>query len=302
MKEEREKVVLVTGASSGLGRVTAEELARRGHRVFAGMRGVEGKNRRAATEIEERAEADALSLHTVDIDVDDETSVDAAAELIVAQAGRIDVVVNNAGIAYVGLLEASTIEQVRRLFDTNVLGILRVNRAVLPHMRVRGSGLLVHVSSGLGRITFPARGVYSASKFALEALAETYRYELAASGVDSVIVEPGVYATGVQTKFGVSSHVPADPARVASYGEPGRKQTDISRGLDAAALADVPNDPLEFAGTLAELIATPFGERPLRTLAGKEVEALRGLNETAAAVQAGILEMFGLGELTALCS
>jgi NAD(P)-dependent dehydrogenase (short-subunit alcohol dehydrogenase family) len=114
-----------------------------------------------------------------------------------AQAGRIDILVNNAGYALYGLAETATLEQAKRIMETNFFGVVRMNRAVLPHMRRQGSGLLVHISSGAGRVGAPGLGLYSASKFALEALAEAYRYELAAQGIDSVIVEPGGYVTAV---------------------------------------------------------------------------------------------------------
>src|SRR5207248_11750553 len=122
---------------------------------------------------------------------------DPAVAAAVAKAGRIDIAINNAGYVLSGLAETVTSEQAQRQIDTNFLGSVRVNRAVLPHMRRQRAGVLIHISSGAGRVVLPSFGFYCASKFALEALAEAYNYELAAQGIESVIVEPGQYDTPV---------------------------------------------------------------------------------------------------------
>ncbi len=173
-------VAIVTGTSHGFGELTAVTLARRGHHVFAGMRGISGRNAPAADNLRAVAADDALALAPIELDVTDDASVGAAVDSVLAEAGRIDIVVNNAGVLYIGITEAFTIEQAREQLDVNLLGAARLNRAVLPHMRERRSGLLVHVSSIGGRLTFPFYGLYCASKYALEALAEAYRYELSA--------------------------------------------------------------------------------------------------------------------------
>src|SRR6202021_882224 len=144
----------------------------------------------------------------------DDASVGRAVDAAAAKAGRIDVAINNAGYYLGGLVEAVTTEQAQRLMDTNFIGPVRVNRAVLPHMRRQRSGLLMHISSVAGRIVAPSMAFYCASKFALEALAESYSYELAAQGIESVIVEPGAYETSV---FG-NVVTAADVARTNTYG------------------------------------------------------------------------------------
>jgi NAD(P)-dependent dehydrogenase (short-subunit alcohol dehydrogenase family) len=132
-----------------------------------------------------------------------------AVRAVIERAGRIDILVNNAGFGYIGLNETATLEDVQRQFDTNVFGVVRMNRAVLPHMRLQGRGLLVYVSSSGGHIVVPFLGLYCASKFALEALAESYHYQLYGLGIDSVIIQPGRYATAVAAKGVHSSDPPA---------------------------------------------------------------------------------------------
>src|SRR5580704_17217831 len=184
---ESKQVVLITGSSTGFGRLFADTLARSGHTVFATMRDPRGRNAKNDSEIGALAEKHSLLIHVLELDVTDDASVERAVDAVVAKAGRIDVAINNAGYSLTGLAEAVTTEQARRLMDTNFLGPVRVNRAVLPHMRRQRSGVLVHVSSGAGRVILPSAGFYCASKFALEALAESYRYELAQQGIESVI-------------------------------------------------------------------------------------------------------------------
>ena len=178
------KTILITGASTGFGRLTAETLADAGHTVFASMRDPEGKNRDHAKALR------AHGIKVVALDVTDTESVDQAVVTVIAEAGRIDVLVNNAGVASVGVSEAFTAEQAAALFDVNVIGVHRVTRAVLPTMRHQEDGLIVNVGSILGRVTFPFFGIYGASKFAVEALTDSYRHEVAQLGIDVVLVQP----------------------------------------------------------------------------------------------------------------
>lgn len=183
--------VLVTGSSTGFGALIVRTLARAGHRVFASMRGVAGRNSAAAEALLDWGKEERVALSVVELDVTSQTSVDAAVASIIESGAQIDAIVNNAGIFGTGAVEAFSIEQVQTIFDVNVWGALRVNRAVLPAMRARGAGLIIHITSTVGRI---ARGSpYSASKFAMEAFAESLHYELAPFGVDAVILEPGSF-------------------------------------------------------------------------------------------------------------
>jgi NAD(P)-dependent dehydrogenase (short-subunit alcohol dehydrogenase family) len=280
--------ILVTGSSSGFGEITSTTLARRGHHVFAAMRDVAGRNAAAKAALEQVAREERLRLSVVELDVCDDASATAAVEA----AGRIDVLVNNAGAGIHGLLETLSIDQARDLFESNLFSVLRMNRAVLPRMRERARGLLIHISSGLGRFVLPFNGMYCATKYAVEAIAETYRYELAAVGVDSVIVEPGVYAT----KFfeHASVNVPADADRAEGYPELQRI------GRDMAGRRPPAGDPQEVADAIANLVELPAGTRPLRTTVGWSAQRADGLNASAAELGPAVLERAGMLQVATL--
>jgi NAD(P)-dependent dehydrogenase (short-subunit alcohol dehydrogenase family) len=281
------QVVLVTGASTGFGRLFVETLARKGHTVFASMRDPGGRNAKNAAEIRALAEKESLPIHIVELDVTDDASVIKAVETIVKQAGRIDVAINNAGYPVVGLIEAVTTEQARKLMDTNYLGPVRVNRAVLPHMRRQRSGLLMHISSGAGRLVFPAFGHYCASKFALEAFAEAYSYELAPQGIESVIVEPGAYQTAI---FG-NIVFAEDQARGETYGSAKNIAEKINAGLTAVA-----GNPQEVADLVLRIVETPTGERQLRYRISPSASAVDEINALCAKTQAEVFQAFGLAD------
>jgi NAD(P)-dependent dehydrogenase (short-subunit alcohol dehydrogenase family) len=279
------QVVLITGASTGFGRLFTETLARKGHTVFATMRDPGGRNAKNAAEIRTLAQKDSLPIHVLELDVTDDASVGQAVDAAVAKAGRIDVAINNAGYYLGGLAEAVTTEQARRQMDTNFLGPVRVNRAVLPHMRRQRSGLLMHISSGAGRVVLPSAGFYCASKFALEALAESYGYELAAQGIESVIVEPGAYETAV---FG-NSAAAADVARTDTYGPAREFPAKLSGALLSAA-----GNAQEVADAVLRILETPAGKRQLRYLVGASSFGVDEINALSRKVQASLLEAFGI--------
>ena len=279
------QVVLITGSSTGFGRLFAETLARKGHMVFATMRDLGGRNAKNASEIRALAEKDLLPIHVLELDVTDDASVGRAVDAAVAKVGRIDVAINNAGYYLSGLEEAVTTEQAQRLMDTNFFGPVRVNRAVLPHMRRQRSGVLMHISSGAGRVVLPSGGFYCASKFALEALAEAYSYELAAQGIESVIVEPGAYETPV---FG-NTVTAADEARTNTYGA----VKEIPAKLNAALSSNAGNAQ-EVADAVLRIIETPAGEKQLRYLVSPEGFGVDQINALSKQVQAKLLEAFGL--------
>ncbi len=296
-------VILITGCSSGFGRLMAEDLARQGYPVFASMRETAGRNAAASKDLCELAEREGLSLQVLELDVSDETSVNRAVQEVVDRAGRIDVLVNNAGIAYIGPNETLTMSQVEQQFDINVFGVARVNRAVSPHMRRQGKGLLIHISAGCGWVVIPFLGMYSASKFALEAVAESYRYDLASFGVDSVIIEPGAYPTPVWGKlaqpevWGPVSQ-PEDRSRVAEYGEIAEIPAQMGASvLEMFAQPDAP-DPQEVVDVVAQLIDMPTAERPLRTVVGRGgPEFADVVNQAAEPAQADLMAMLGLTHL-----
>jgi NAD(P)-dependent dehydrogenase (short-subunit alcohol dehydrogenase family) len=283
-----ESVVLITGCSSGIGQVTAESLARKNYRVFATVRGMLARNADKARELQALAERESLPLRVLELDLTDDGSVDRAVDAVMKEAGRIDVLVNNAGVSIGGLTEAATIDQARRVFETNFLGVLRMNRAVLPGMRSRGGGLLIHISSLFGRIVAPGFGIYSASKFALEALAESYHYELAGEGIDSIIIEPGRYATSI----GQNRDTASDTTRISAYGPAGEIHQKILGDTLPA------RDPREVADAILKLIEMPAGSRPLRTPVGAPIDLLNQLNNISEQVQKGFLNVLGLAPLT----
>src|SRR6195256_1755619 len=279
------QVVLITGASTGFGRLFTETLARRGHPVFATVRDPGGRNAKNASEIRTLAEKDSLLIHALELDVTDDASVERAVDAAVAKAGRLDVAINNAGYYLSGLEEAVTTEQARRLMDTNFLGVVRVNRAVLPHMRRQRSGVIMHISSGAGRIILPSAGFYCASKFAMEALAEAYSYELAGQGIESVIVEPGAYETPV---FGNTVRA-ADEARTTTYGAVKEIPAKVN-----AALSSTAGNAQEVADAVLRIIETPAGEKQLRYLVTPQDFGVNEITAVKRGVQAEILEAFGL--------
>src|SRR5712672_3723855 len=269
------QVVLITGASTGFGRLFTETLARRGHTVFATMRDPGGRNAGNAAEIRGLAEKESLAIHVLEMDVTDDASVERGV------AGAI----NNAGYYLSGLEEAVTTEQARRLMDTNFLGVVRVNRAVLPHMRRQRSGVIMHISSGAGRIILPSAGFYCASKFAMEALAEAYSYELAGQGIESVIVEPGAYETAV---FGNTVRA-ADEARTVTYGVVKEMPAKVSTALASGA-----GNAQEVADVVLRIVETPAGEKQLRYLVSPRNYGVDEMNALAKQVQSKVLERFDL--------
>jgi NAD(P)-dependent dehydrogenase (short-subunit alcohol dehydrogenase family) len=276
------KTVVVTGASSGFGRDTAERFAAAGWRVFATVRDPRGRQALSAAELERQG------VGVVDLEITDQGSVDRAAAAILA-AGPVDVLVNNAGAAYFGVLEAFTPELIQRQFEVNVFGPMRVSRAFLPGMRERGRGLVVYVSSVVGRLVLPFGGVYGSSKWALEALAETSSYELAPFGIDVAIVQPGAYDTNIS-----NSRVGADDAeRLQAYARVTPLAANVAGALRAAAAG---RDPREVAEAIVALAEQPAGTRALRTLVPSD-PAVGAINDAVAPIQRQALVDFGVGEL-----
>ena len=270
------KKVLITGTSTGFGKLIAESLIAKGHTVVASMRGVDGKNAAAAAELKE------AGAHVVELDVTDDASVEKGVAAAIEAAGGLDVVVNNAGVGVVGLQEDFTPEDWKRVFEVNVFGVQRVNRAALPHLRAQGSGLLIHVSSLLGRFVLPFFGPYNSTKWALEAMAENYRVELSGFGVDSVIVEPGGYGTD----FMANCMRPSDTSRQASYGEMAGAPEAMLAGFEQNYEQDDAPDPQWIADSVLDLVDAPDGERPFRTVRdgmgmAEPIEAINAASEQA---------------------
>jgi NAD(P)-dependent dehydrogenase (short-subunit alcohol dehydrogenase family) len=284
--------ILVTGSSSGFGYLTALALAKRNHTVFATMRDPEGKNRAAAADLRRLAEAQRLAIRVLDLDVTSDAAVQAAVDAAIAQAGPLDVVVNNAGYMVAGLAETATAQQMLDELNTNVVGIQRVNRAALPGMRARRGGLLIHVSSIFGRTVLPFLGSYTVTKWAVEALAETYRYELKPSGVDVAIVEPGPFPTSLYDNIQLG----ADAERAAGYGPLANGLERLNEGIVRSMFA-LPNapDPHEVADAIVALVEAPAGKRPARVVVDRfSGDDARTVNDAYAPVQRAVLAGIGL--------
>src|SRR6201997_2817240 len=283
-KNSSSKTVLITGASTGFGRDTAETLTREGHRVFASFRDIAGRN---------KSHADALrakDIKVVELDVINNSSVESAVGNVLSQAGRIDVLINNAGIASAGVSEAFTPEQIRDLFEVNVFGVQRVLRAVLPTLRKQRDGLVINIGSILGRVTFPFFGLYGASKYAVEALTDSLRYEVSQFGVDVVLVQPSAYPTSMYS----SALNPGDTDRAASYGSVGDIPGALFQNLMTMFQSKNAPEPHDVAATLAAIIEAPKGSRPPRTVVGEPFGA-DTVNELAAPIQQRVLDGLGLG-------
>ena len=268
MKRKQDRCALVTGASSGIGEGIARRLAADGLRVFGASR--TGPDSAGA------------GVESVVLDVTDDDSVRAAIEVVVRKAGRLDVVVNNAGATLVGALEETSTQEARWLIETNLLGVHRVTRAALPHLRA-SRGHVVMMGSVAGFLAKPAEGFYSATKHALEGYADVLRMELAPFGVRVALVEPGF----VRTNLASNAHAVAAP--LAAYEE-------LRRGLSQALARDVEKgvDAAEVAACVSRIVASDAPK--LRHLVGREATRLRGLKTLlpAGMLEWGLRRRFGL--------
>ncbi len=258
-------VVLITGCSSGFGLLSALHFARKGDRVFASMR-----DPAKGAALEEVARKENLAIEIVQLDVTDEQSVANAVRKVIDTAGRIDVLVNNAGIGAHGPIEETDDAEVREIFDTNFFGALRTIRHVAPKMREQRSGTIANVSSLAGRVPPPFGGVYSASKFALEAASESLYFELHPFGVRVLLIEPGGFETNIE-----------QTRRVARRFTEGSPYVDLERRF-SEALTRLPaaaarGDPQVVAETVYNAV---YDKEPkLRYLVGQDAEGIGGLKK-----------------------
>lgn len=287
--------ILITGASSGFGELTVRALLQKGHTVAATMRESGSRNAPAAKRLRNVAAETPGTVYIFDLDVTSEPSVNQAVDQALSAMGGIDVAVNNAGWGVVGFMETVTDAQLLRQFEVNLFGVQRVMRAVLPSMRQAGKGLVINISSIMGRIVIPFAAAYTASKYALEGLSQSYRYELAGTGVDVVMVEPG----GFGTNFAGNLAYGEDRARLESYGPLAEVPDEMWSAFRQSLQSEGAPNPQEVADAVLRLIETPAGGRPLRTV----VDPLRGgegpktINQITDKIQAQILEGMGMQDL-----
>lgn len=270
---DTKKSIVVTGSSSGFGQKSVKDFADKGYQVFATMRGPEGKNAIVKTELEAYSD----SIHVVDMDVTNDDSVKTAIASILDKAGKIDVLLNNAGVMYLGITEAFSIDQAREQMETNYYGAMRTILAVLPTMREAKSGLIINTSSMVGQISAPYFSTYAATKHALEGYLQGLRYEVASFGIDVAIVQPGPFPTGLSA----SGQQPSRTDILDSYGELANIPAAMFEEFGKFMQSDQAPDPQMVVDAYLALADMPAGKRPTRTPVG----LVWGVDEINAAKQ-----------------
>jgi NAD(P)-dependent dehydrogenase (short-subunit alcohol dehydrogenase family) len=250
------KVILITGTNSGFGWLTANTCAALGHKVYATMRDTKGRNGGKAMALAQQA-----NIVVLDVDVTSGKSVANAVATIIKKEGRLDVLVNNAGIFATGIAETFTEEDMEKIMDVDVKGPWRSVRAALPQMRKQGEGLIINISSVVGRFSPPFMTMYNSAKFAVEGLTEGLHYEVRPLGVDVVMIQPGAFPTEIFGKTVTGS----DATVIAGYGELAKVPEQIGAGIGQMFDAMKPN-PQWVADAIVKLINTAPGKRPLRTV------------------------------------
>ena len=291
------KTIVITGTSSGFGFLAAKSAAAAGHKVWATMRNTNGKNASKKKELEEYGKSENLDIEVLDLDVTSPTSVMAGIEKIIEQDGKIDVLVNNAGVMFVGISEAYSIEQMQQQFDVNFFGTVRLIKAVAPYMRSNKDGLIINITSLAGRLAFPYFGVYCASKHAVEAYSQSLRYELAPFGVETCIIEPGPFGTNLL----YTGPKEADGYTFEAYGEFKDVPQAMLKNFEGFYQTDQALDPQLVADDILKLVHQEKGTRPVRTVTGIDYGTV-SFNEKTQPIQDGLvseaLQMEHLLEIT----
>lgn len=289
------KVIVISGAGSGFGALSARALADDGNTVYAGIRETAGRNADRVADAREYAEEHGVDLRTVELDVSSQDSVDAAVETIIEEAGRLDVIVHNAGHMVNGPTEAFTPEEIARVYDTNVLGTQRLNRAALPHLRKQGHGLVLWVGSTSTRGgTPPYLAPYFAAKAAMDSLAVSYAAELARFGIETTIVVPGSFTSG--TNHFANAGQPADEKTAAEYEELyGGLLESVAQRL--AELAPEDADASQVSDEIARIVALPDGTRPFRSHVDPADDGSEVVSVVADRIRAEFLVRIGLEDL-----
>lgn len=290
------QIIVVTGASSGFGALTARQLALAGHIVFAGMRATTGRNAPQVEAVAAYAGEHGVDLRAVELDVQSDASIEAGIAQIITDCGRLDVVIHNAGHMSFGPAEAFTPEQFADLYDINVLSTQRVNRVALPHLRKQGKGLVLWVSSSSARGgTPPYLSPYFAAKAAMDSLAVSYAGELARWGVETSIIVPGAFTSG--TNHFTHSGKPADEARAAEYANgPGGDIPDTAM-KELAGLEPADADVADVARAIVTVVDTAHGKRPFRVHIDPSQDGAEILNAMSDRVRAEMFRRIGLENL-----
>ena len=289
------KTIVITGASSGFGALSARALADAGHTVYAGMRDSAGRNAPQVTATKRYAADNDVDLRTVELDIAAQDSVDAAVESIISEQGSLDVLVHNAGHMVTGPAEAFTPEQIAEIYDTNVVGTQRLNRAALPHLRAQQRGLVLWVGSTSTRGgTPPYLAPYFAAKAAMDALAVSYAAELARFGIETSIIVPGSFTSGTN-HFAHSGH-PADEPVMADY-EAIYPQLMEQVGMRLAELAPADADVADVANVVVEVVDMPHGTRPFRVHIDPADDGAAVVNAVADRIRVEFLTRIGLEDV-----
>lgn len=294
----QQQIVLITGTSSGFGALAARALAHAGHTVYASMRETTGRNAAQVEAAHRYADDHRVDLRTLELDIASQASADTAIAQLVAAHGRLDVLIHNAGHMVFGPAEAFTPEQFAQLYDSNVIGAQRVNRAALPQLRAQRRGLLLWVSSSSSRGgTPPYLAPYFAAKAAMDSLAVSYAGELARWGIESSIVVPGAFTSG--TNHFAHAGTPADSARLADYdtGPTAGFGDEILRKLAGSVPKDA--DVASVADAIVAIVGTPYGRRPFRVHIDPASDGAEVVNAVGDRVRAEFLRRVGLGDLLA---
>ncbi|MGR9171212.1 SDR family oxidoreductase [Rhizobium sp. KDH_Rht_773_N] len=290
------QVIVITGASSGFGALTARALARAGHIVYASMRETEGRNKPQVEAVDAFSRENGVDLKAVELDVASDASVETGIAKVIAAEGHIDTIIHNAGHMSFGPAEAFTPQQYAELFDINVLSTQRVNRAVLPHLRKQGRGLVVWVSSSSTRGgTPPYLAPYFAAKAAMDSLAVSYASELTRWGIETAIIVPGAFTKG--TNHFAHSGSPADTARAAEYNEGPYKGLPEQALKGLASLEPADADAASVATAIVEVVNMPFGKRPFRTHIDPSQDGAEIVNGVADRVRAELFRRIGIEDL-----
>lgn len=279
------KKILITGASGGFGKLTVLTLLQKGHQVAASMRDAEGRNNSIASELYQ------AGAKIVSIDVTKDKSVTNGVKDAIDQLNGLDVLINNAGIGVHGMQEFFTVEDYQKLFDINLFGVQRMNRAVIPYFREKQDGLIIYTSSCLGRVALPFYGLYQSTKWALEAMAENYRLELSGFGIENCIVEPGGYPTA----FTENLVHPSDKSQEPNYGEFAKAPEQSLQGFMSFLVANPQQNPQKVADAFSSIIEKQKGERPFRTPVDYigMGDLIQKYNEHSEQITTGLLTNFG---------